>query len=121
MSRLRFEDAACAALPVDEMDRVFFATNPALIDKAKRICAECPIKAQCLEAALSDERGVAADMRFGVFAGTTPTERAELDPGRFCKDCDAPVEGTAFRCPECRVLRHRVVQARHSQRRRLAA
>lgn len=39
---------------------------------AKRICAGCPVTAECLEAAL------ARDERFGVWGGLTERERDEL-------------------------------------------
>lgn len=37
---------------------------------AKAICATCPVKAMCLEAGLEE--------RYGIWAGTTPTERKQL-------------------------------------------
>src|ERR1043165_9452477 len=55
------EQAACASVPVD----VFFAEDAT---QAKQVCAECPVKAECLEANMGE--------RFGIFGGTTPEERA---------------------------------------------
>lgn len=43
---------------------------------AKRICAGCPVTAECLEAAL------ARDERFGVWGGLTERERDQLRDGR---------------------------------------
>lgn len=36
---------------------------------AKRLCDECPIKAKCFEYALT------TNQRYGIWAGTTPSER----------------------------------------------
>jgi WhiB family redox-sensing transcriptional regulator len=44
------------------------------IDKAKRICAGCPIAFDCLETAMAD-----SDLRkWGIWGGTTPEERKTM-------------------------------------------
>ena len=48
---------------------------------AKRICAACPVRAQCLEYALSGAdtwRGITT----GIWGGTTPRERSRLRQAR---------------------------------------
>src|SRR5690606_41129196 len=43
-----------------------------LQDEAKKLCAACPVREACLQAALDN------DERFGVWGGMTEDERAEL-------------------------------------------
>lgn len=47
---------------------------------AKALCSPCPVRAECLAYALTFERELAAESRFGVFGGKTPEERARLRP-----------------------------------------
>ncbi|MEV5886539.1 WhiB family transcriptional regulator [Streptomyces sp. NPDC052020] len=65
--------AACA----DEDPELFFpvgTTGPALrdIDAAKKVCARCPVTAECLEFALGCGRAS------GVWGGTCEEERVAL-------------------------------------------
>lgn len=46
---------------------------------AKRVCAGCPVRAQCLDYAMTVERDAA--YRFGVWGGLSPDERARLAAG----------------------------------------
>lgn len=41
-------------------------------DPAKAVCARCPVRADCLDYALTE------DIRHGVWGGTSPQERARL-------------------------------------------
>lgn len=50
-------------------DEPFFSTDPGLTRRAKRICNLCPVKAECLQYALSDRTLI------GVFGGTTEKDR----------------------------------------------
>ena len=72
------DDAACA----DHPKEVFFGHEereglkrhrPTLtvteVREAKAICAQCPVKQQCLDHALE------FDERHGIWGGTTPSER----------------------------------------------
>ncbi len=52
----------------------------AQVEQAKAFCRACPVHRQCLELALSAEGGRAESLRFGVFGGLTPNERAALRP-----------------------------------------
>lgn len=84
------EDAACREVPVDvftpwdpgcrpsEMD-------PAKATEAKKVCAVCPVRAECLDDALADED------RHAVRGGLTPVERRGLSAVSACSQC-----GVAF-------------------------
>ncbi|XMA39482.1 WhiB family transcriptional regulator [Streptomyces albogriseolus] len=50
----------------------FFPEPGSSVREAKRICGLCPIRAICLEYALTH------DMRFGVWGGLSEKERLEL-------------------------------------------
>ena len=45
------------------------------VREAKAVCAQCPVKQQCLEHALE------FDERHGIWGGTTPTERRVMANG----------------------------------------
>ncbi len=61
-------DSACKPHPT----QWWFAGHPKEITRAKRICASCPVAAQCLEYA------VARPALLGVWAATSATERAAM-------------------------------------------
>lgn len=46
--------------------------------EAGGLCAGCPVIAECLSAAMSEEHGLSAGNRYGVRGGLSPKERAEL-------------------------------------------
>ena len=62
------DEALCAQTGGD----FFFPEPGSSVRDAKRICGLCPIRATCLEYALSH------DMRFGVWGGMSEKERLEL-------------------------------------------
>lgn len=70
-------EAACRAAGV--VVDWFFADprkDPATVGLAKQVCAKCPVRAQCLEYALS---GVSSSLYdYGIWAGTTPSERDRI-------------------------------------------
>jgi WhiB family redox-sensing transcriptional regulator len=67
-------DALCAQADPDWFpDR----GNYALTALAKRICATCPVRAHCLDYALSGADTWRGSSN-GIWAGTTPKERAAL-------------------------------------------
>ena len=71
------ERALCARADPDAC----YPEHHALIAAAKRICATCPVRAQCLEYALSGAdtwRGITT----GIWGGTTPRERSQLRQAR---------------------------------------
>jgi hypothetical protein len=67
-------DTACESDPdvffYDET--VLGYTSSEANSKAKSLCLRCPLKALCAEYAIVD------DVRYGVWGGTTPSERAAL-------------------------------------------
>jgi WhiB family transcriptional regulator, redox-sensing transcriptional regulator len=69
------------ALCVQADPDAWFPGHHALIGRAKRICAACPVRAECLEYALSGAdtwRGITT----GIWGGTTPRERSWLRQAR---------------------------------------
>lgn len=51
---------------------VFYPPDGSRGTKARRICARCPVRAECLEYALD------ADEEFGIWGGLDPRERRNL-------------------------------------------
>lgn len=49
--------AACRRCVGDER-RAFFADKPAEQELAKNLCAECPVRLQCLEAGMDEDHGI---------------------------------------------------------------
>lgn len=72
------ERAACIGYP----DDAFFPTEGRQANLARRICATCTVRTDCLTLALTAEAGIARAARYGVFGGLDPTERHQLDPAR---------------------------------------
>lgn len=96
-------------------DLWFPETGPA--PRARRICAVCPVRAECLAFAL------ATGAEFGIWGGLNVEERQALGVARTrpCKRCGEPAPLPARYCgEECRRAARRKVQA-DSQRRRAAA
>lgn len=54
----------------------FFPEKGGATALAKKLCKECPVKAQCLEFALAN------DERFGIWGGLSERERRKLNPRR---------------------------------------
>lgn len=61
-------DAACA----DEDPELFFAADEASVERAKLVCADCPVRRPCLETAL------AVNEMHGVWGGMAEGERRRL-------------------------------------------
>ncbi|MEV8474884.1 WhiB family transcriptional regulator [Streptomyces sp. NPDC051173] len=49
------------------------------VARAKAICTACPVRPQCLNAALAEERGLDHHFRATIRGGLTPRERTQLD------------------------------------------
>jgi WhiB family redox-sensing transcriptional regulator len=76
-------------------------------DRALALCQECPVRAECLDFAVSNGE------KYGIWGGTVPHERrklrrAWLKANLRCEDCSAPVSvqrdgaGQQTRyCPPC--------------------
>ena len=62
------EDAKCLQADPD----TFFPEKGGSTREAKRICAQCPVRAECLEYALDN------DERFGIWGGLSERERRKL-------------------------------------------
>lgn len=69
------DDAACAGMNPDD----FFPERGAYYTAARAACAACPVAAQCLEAAMREERGAGITGRFGMRGGMTPEDRHRLE------------------------------------------
>ncbi len=74
--------AACRGDEPGDLTDIFFSDSKKEIERAKGICETCQVKDACLESAMSDlvtlSRVRKSSDDHGVFAGTTPTERADL-------------------------------------------
>ena len=68
------DQALCAGAP----DHIFFPIHGAPADTARRYCAACPVRIDCLRFALDVEDGCGPRVRHGVWGGMTPTERIRL-------------------------------------------
>ena len=68
--------ASCAALPLDEVERMFFTPGPAMA-QAQALCAACPVLRECRDAADHQEVGFLGDRSHmsGFRAGETVTQR----------------------------------------------
>ncbi len=64
------ELAACRDVPTDE--QVFFPQNRKQMVRALNYCNSCPVSSDCLRYAMEN------DIEFGVWGGTTETERKRL-------------------------------------------
>lgn len=56
----------------------WYSGHPTAIAAAKAVCDTCPEKRECLTMALRAEVGEPVSLRFGIFGGMTPAERAAL-------------------------------------------
>ena len=66
------EDARCAEPDVDP--EWFYVERGQTSSRARAVCAECPVRDECLDFAMNDP-----DARsWGVGGGTTPRERRQL-------------------------------------------
>jgi hypothetical protein len=76
----------------------FFSDNPLEIEHAKAVCADCPVRIECLLYAKSNHEEV------GVWGGTTPAERGIIS-FTGCLRCggrnSVPVDTTHERCLQC--------------------
>jgi len=75
-------------------------------EEALRVCGLCPVRSECLEAAMEEEAGQFHGYgRFGIRGGMTPTERAHLQLKRegdeVRKACNLGHLHGGRRCPHC--------------------
>lgn len=64
------EHAECRTVPTE----VFFDHTDEGVKRAKRICAACPVRLECLDDRI--ESLEPHDLDFGVWGGMTPAERS---------------------------------------------
>ena len=62
------EHAACRAMDPE----LFFPTRGAPTREAKEVCLRCPVRAECLDAAMTGRE------RFGIWGGLSERERRRL-------------------------------------------
>jgi len=105
MPSLEWRDrAACADTP----KHLFFPAPGESLKPAKAICATCPVRAECLDYALSQP-----EMR-GVWGGTSERQRRGMNPsGRVyvgqvvcigCGDLVVKTNRSQQRCPACSIV-----------------
>ena len=96
------QSPACAKLGARKADALFFPRPGAqnAVREAKEICAQCPVKAECLAIAMRAEAGKAAMRRHGIYGGLTAAERGHLTRkpknrprGKRCARCGAELRG----------------------------
>jgi WhiB family redox-sensing transcriptional regulator len=69
------DDGACNGTDPD----LFFPAKGKNIAPAVKICARCPVRARCLDWALSCEAGESTDLRHGIYGGLGPRDRWAID------------------------------------------
>lgn len=117
-----YVSASCAQVPMGIADLIFFSDQPAAVRAARAFCRDCPIASLCLADALRDEKGAAASGRFGIRGGTTPEERAQIDPVRRCDDCGTPlIHSLATRCTPHATQHRRARKNRWARQQRQAS
>lgn len=72
------------AVLAPDLDPWFPATQSeaALEEVARRVCAGCPVKAECCELALRRESGLPRDRIHGILGGLAPHQRIEAIKAR---------------------------------------
>lgn len=66
------DDALCAEVGTE----MFFPEKGASSRLAKQVCADCPVAGECLQYALDE------NIEFGIWGGTSATDRAEMRRSR---------------------------------------
>lgn len=80
---------------------------------ARPVCAACPVRQECLDAAMAEERGLSVSFRAGIRGGLGPHERTAIKGEPVCPDCrERPLEGRALTCAPCRHARKLARQRR---------
>lgn len=65
-------DARCRTLPLDKLNLFFVDAGRSLSREAKALCAECPVRSDCLAHAYDH------DIASGYFGGMSPSRRRSL-------------------------------------------
>lgn len=64
--------ALCGKLTLEESDKLFFVGRGATSKPAKKFCADCPVKLECSQFALTYQE-------VGIWGGTTEDDRRTFD------------------------------------------
>ena len=67
-----YDSALCTKLTVEQADAIFFVEAGKNAREAKALCAQCPVRRDCLD------RSLMFPQMDGVWAGKTTRERSEL-------------------------------------------
>ena len=57
---------------------IWFSFDPDTQHYAASLCRECPVRQECLRAALEYEQGHSVSFRFGIWGAKNPHERARI-------------------------------------------
>jgi WhiB family redox-sensing transcriptional regulator len=104
---LTFEDWREAAACRGSNPATFFPErgDTAGVERAKAVCAECPVQLECLEENLFEDDGI-----FGGLSGRQRRQmRSRIGQVRLCRECDAPFDrvhpGQAYCSVACKNAR----------------
>ena len=108
-------DAVCASVD----PALWFPEMGGTAREAKKICATCPVRVQCLEFALERPE------RFGIFGGMTERERRKLQGNtKACKHCGTEYtpgrSHAAFCSDDCRSESRRLTKEAYELKRSAA-
>jgi hypothetical protein len=82
-----------------ERDRLFYPTRGEPTKRAEAMCADCPVRQECLDFALRN------GMHFGIWGGMSESERQRMRREmRITTPMATRPEERPQRCPECNVL-----------------
>ena len=82
-----YDRAACLGLPpemffedvwVEDDEGTVVDVNEDALARARAVCAGCPVRVPCIEAAMDEEDGSADARRHGMRAGLTPSQRYSI-------------------------------------------
>lgn len=78
----------------------FFCEQGGSANDARRICAACPVRLQCMTEAMTVEDGLGYAMRGGIWGGLTPRERDKWDRVRVLAPTPADSDSKPQPAPE---------------------
>jgi WhiB family redox-sensing transcriptional regulator len=84
------DQALCAQVDPE----LFFVEKGGTARPAKRICRECPVRAECLEYALESDQG------FGIWGGLSERERRRMKPAAPERDPAYCLSGRHLKTPQ---------------------
>ena len=103
-------DALCTQVDVGDL---FFPEKGGSTAPAKRICAACAVREECLRDALTN------GYDDGIWGGLSPEERKRHAHPPRCAICDGPMpdrkSGRRYCSPTCRQAAHRAQKRAHNR------